>query len=104
MNTALEHAHVFSMPLLERRIVKCMSEYNIDSNREYAGRPIPANLTPREMEVIVLLADGKLDKEISYDLGISLSTVHNHVQHILRKTETANRTQAGRFAAENGLI
>ncbi len=104
LNLALEQARSLGMPPLEKRALLRIEEHGliIADGKNRITRP--AGLTPREAEVLKLLAAGKQDKEIAYDLEISLSTVHNHVSNILGKTESGNRTEAGRFAAKNGLL
>lgn len=61
-------------------------------------------LTPREIEVIELLADGLPNKIIADRLGISDQTVKFHVSSIIGKLGAANRTDAVRRAARRGLI
>lgn len=51
-------------------------------------------LTSREQEILALLAKGCLNKEISSQLGISISTVSNHIQHIYEKLHVQSRTAA----------
>jgi len=63
----------------------------------------PDALTQREAEVIRLVAAGKTDREIAEELIISVNTVGNHVRSILSKTNSANRTEAARYAARRGL-
>ena len=63
-----------------------------------------APLTGREQEVLRILATGATNKQISKELGISAETVKEHVQHVLRKTGTTDRTQAAVWAARNGLV
>jgi DNA-binding NarL/FixJ family response regulator len=58
------------------------------------GAPIGEALTPREAEVLGLLAEGLSNKQIARDLGLSLKTVQNHVSRILDKLQAADRTQA----------
>jgi DNA-binding NarL/FixJ family response regulator len=60
-------------------------------------------LTPREVEVLRLMAEGRSNQEIASELVISINTVTNHVKNILGKTETANRTEAAAFAHRHGL-
>jgi len=64
----------------------------------------PAQLTPREMEVLALLAHGLSNREIGARLFISSNTTANHIRSILMKTGTANRTQAARYATEHELV
>lgn len=54
----------------------------------------PGNLTPREAEVLALIARGASNPEIARELGLSLKTVQNHVSHALTKLQVRDRTQA----------
>jgi DNA-binding NarL/FixJ family response regulator len=62
------------------------------------------DLTPREREVLILVADDMTDKEIAARLSLSIYTVKSHVRSILSKMQAANRRQAARLAAEKGLL
>ncbi len=53
-----------------------------------------ARLTPREQEILALLAKGDLAKEIAESLGISIWTVHGHVKSIFEKLNVHTRTEA----------
>ncbi len=64
----------------------------------------PAGLTPREIEVLRLIAEGLSNNDIAERLFISQNTAANHVRSILTKTQAPNRTKAAIFAAENGLL
>jgi DNA-binding CsgD family transcriptional regulator len=64
----------------------------------------PAGLTPREVQVVRLIAEGLSNSDIAERLFISHNTAANHVRNILTKTNAANRTKAAIFAAENGLL
>ena len=50
-----------------------------------------------------LLAAGKTDKEIAFELHITVKTASNHVGNILRATGAGNRTEAARFVISHGL-
>jgi DNA-binding NarL/FixJ family response regulator len=63
-------------------------------HRRGPSREISENLSPREEEILRLLVDGCLDKEIAARLGIGLETVRTHVQHIYQKLHVRNRTEA----------
>jgi HD-GYP domain-containing protein (c-di-GMP phosphodiesterase class II) len=67
-------------------------------------REWPAGLTPREVEVLRLLARGFSNKEIAEDLSISRKTAGSHVEHIYAKTGATNRARAGLFAMKHGLM
>jgi pimeloyl-ACP methyl ester carboxylesterase/DNA-binding CsgD family transcriptional regulator len=60
-------------------------------------------LTPREIEVLRLIAAGRSNQEIARELVISFNTVTNHVKNILGKTGTSNRTEAASYAFQHGL-
>lgn len=66
------------------------------------GSPF-AKLTPRENEILVLLAEGQSNKVIARNLGISDGTVKLHVKSILRKLGVHSRVEAAVIAVEQGL-
>ena len=61
-------------------------------------------LSPREHEVLELIASGATDKEIATALVISIHTVKTHVRSVLAKLHLNSRYEAARYAAEHGLI
>ena len=61
------------------------------------------SLTPRELEVLRLLARGYTYREIAETLVISIKTVETHASNILRKTQQSNRHQLTRWAASHDL-
>ena len=67
----------------------------IDKRKTSVPRSV---LTGREQEVLSKLSDGRTNKQIAHDLGISYETVKEHVQHILHKIGVADRTQAAVWA------
>ena len=60
-------------------------------------------LTPRELDVLRLIARGYLYKEVAHNLGISTKTVEAHVASVLRKLQLTNRHALSRWAMEQGL-
>jgi HD-GYP domain-containing protein (c-di-GMP phosphodiesterase class II) len=64
----------------------------------------PAGLTPREVEVLRLLARGLSNKEMAARLVISPKTVASHVEHIYAKIDASTRATASLFAMQHGLL
>ena len=62
------------------------------------------SLTSRELEVLIQVANGMINKEIATTLNISERTVKNHISNIFKKIEVSDRTQAAVFAIKNDLI
>lgn len=62
------------------------------------------DLTPRELDVLALLADGASNKAIARQLGISVHTVKFHVGSLLDKLDATGRTDAVAHAARRGVI
>ena len=65
--------------------------------------PHPSGLSARELEILKLVARGLSNREIGAELFISEHTAANHIRSILRKTGSANRTEATAYAYEHGL-
>ena len=80
---------------------KVLDEFRSPARSDEPGL---ADLTPRELEVLVLIARGRANKEIARDLGISIKTVKTHVGNILSKLHIVDRTQAALYAVRQGLL
>jgi DNA-binding NarL/FixJ family response regulator len=80
------------------RLVQALAE------RPAVVRPEPERLTRREAEVLELIAAGRSNKRIAYELGISEKTVKNHVGRLLEKLGVSDRTQAALLAVREGLV
>jgi DNA-binding CsgD family transcriptional regulator len=63
----------------------------------------PAGLTEREAEVLAMLADGYLTKQVAHALGISRYTAADHIRHIYAKIGVSTRAAAAGFAIRHGL-
>ena len=76
----------------------------------FAGAAPPATdpeleqLTPREREVLRLIARGYAYKEVARDLGISAKTVETHVSSVLRKLQLSSRHQLARWATDRRIV
>jgi HD-GYP domain-containing protein (c-di-GMP phosphodiesterase class II) len=68
------------------------------------GQSSPAGLSPREVEVLRLLAQGLSNKQLARHLFISPRTAEHHVQHIYAKIGVSSRASAALFAMEHGLL
>ncbi|MBN2560389.1 MAG: response regulator transcription factor [Phycisphaerae bacterium] len=71
-----------------------------------AGRPgrKPKHLTPREYEVLQLVAEGWANKQIAADLGISIKTVEKHRQRVMEKLDIHETAGLTRYAVSAGLV
>lgn len=75
-----------------------------DGQPEVRYSPNPfADLTPRELEILCLLAEGQSNKVIARNLGISDGTVKLHVKAVLRKLDVHSRVEAAVMAVEKNL-
>ena len=84
-------------PTVAARLVGALSD----------GAPAPAqgeDLTQRERQVLELIAGGRSNKRIAFELGISEKTVKTHVGHLLGKLGVDDRTQAAMLAVRRGLV
>ncbi|MCW9023807.1 MAG: response regulator [Gammaproteobacteria bacterium] len=84
-------------PILARAVQGNTPEKSKPADSPFSG------LTPRETEILGLLAEGQSNKTIARNLGISDGTVKLHVKAILRKLEVHSRVEAAVMAVEHGL-
>jgi DNA-binding CsgD family transcriptional regulator/tetratricopeptide (TPR) repeat protein len=89
-------ATAIGMPALVERIAALGSSP--------APPALPDGLTPREAQILALIARGLSNREIGRTLTISEHTAANHVRSILRKTNCANRTEAASYAHSHRLV
>lgn len=88
--------------LLQGEIANRVLDEFRSSSREEA--PSLDRLTPRELDVLTLIARGRSNKQIAHDLTISIKTVKTHVGNILSKLHMMDRTQAALYAVRQGLV
>ena len=94
-------------------MTKLVSVFRAKPPSESASAPLPAggsdaealsNLSPREREILRLIARGDANKVIARELHIAETTVKIHVQHILRKLNLSSRVQAAVYATAQGWV
>lgn len=96
---AVARGQAFLNPSVARKIV---DDY-FRRAAEVKARHDAGVLSPREREVVALVADGLSNKEIAERLVISISTVQTHYQHILEKLGLASRADVVKYAIRQGL-
>ena len=89
-------------PSITRRLVERFAPRA--ARRPRRGRPRLSELTPRELEVLGLLARGLSNAELAAALTLSEATVKTHVARILTKLQLRDRVQAVVLAYETGLV
>ncbi|MEX1275720.1 MAG: response regulator transcription factor [Bacteroidota bacterium] len=85
-------------PMLTSQVIK---EYVLRGSD--AGSTKPSFLTPRESEVLQLLAEGTTTKEIAYRLHVSVKTIETHRQQIMEKLDIHSVAQLTKYAIREGL-
>jgi len=88
----------YLQPEVTRKLVHLMAK------RRAAPRLKGSNLTPRELQILQLLARGHTNQEIADLMGITVETARSHVKSILQKLEQPNRTRAVLYALREGLV
>jgi NarL family two-component system response regulator LiaR len=99
---AVAAAHAGDSTISQRVATRLVGRVRDRAERN-AGPP-PTDLTPRELEILRLIVEGRENSEIAEILVISLSTVKNHVANVLDKLGMQNRVQAAVYAVRTGLV
>ena len=95
---AIRSAHAGQSPLSPAAATRVVEEL------ARGGRPRAAELlTPRELDVLRLIARGHSNKRIALELGVAEKTVKTHVGHVLGKLGLSDRTQAALYAVREGI-
>jgi DNA-binding NarL/FixJ family response regulator len=89
-------------PSATRRLIEAYTSGAADERA--SAVPLPEELTPREIELLTLIAGGSTNAEIAERLVISPLTVKSHVSRILTKMSARDRTQLVVMAYESGLV
>src|SRR5215471_10576019 len=85
-------------------IAKRLREQTCSPDKEAAPKPPDVELTPREAEVLQLIAEGFANKQIASELGLSVKTVEKHRQQVMHKLRIHDIAGLVRHAAEKGII
>jgi len=93
-----------SMPEIISSVTFALSNPGSFTSTLTADPSLDFDLTPREIEVLYLLAEGASNSDISLKLFISLSTVKTHISALMRKLQCTNRTAAAKIARDNGFL
>jgi DNA-binding NarL/FixJ family response regulator len=94
---------VMVSPLMATKLLSEFNDLAAGAEKEPV-KQVEANLSPREGEVLQLVAKGATNKEIADSLFISENTVKTHLQNIMEKLHLANRSQAAAYAVKKGLV
>ncbi|EWT00835.1 chemotaxis protein CheY [Intrasporangium oryzae NRRL B-24470] len=103
---ALYHGQALISPLMASKL---LTEFTLISERASAPSPptpgleLP-RLTQRELDILKLVARGRLNREIATELFISENTVRNHIRNILDKLQMHSRMEAAMYAVRQRLI
>ncbi len=89
-------------PTIQQRLVAAVLD--VQPARHPNGQALPDDLTPREAEVLKLIAAGLSNGEIAAALVVSSATVKTHVNRIFSKTGARDRAQAVRYAYQHGIV
>jgi two-component system, NarL family, nitrate/nitrite response regulator NarL len=90
-------------PLSGATAAKILKEFAAQASKDSETTAV-SDLTPREKEVLQLLAAGLTNKEIGIRLDIAENTVKNHLKNILAKLHLQNRVQAATLAIQKGML
>ncbi len=97
---AIRAAHAGQSPLSPAIATRMVEEIAHGGS----GPAAAGELTPRELDVLTLIARGRSNKVIARELGVAEKTVKTHVSHILGKLGLTDRTQAALYAVRTGLV
>lgn len=94
----VHRGEVFLYPTMAQKLLR---EF---FNRSLPGSSYESQLSPREKEILRLVADGYSNKEIAEKLVVSSSTVHSHLSNLMGKLEMSSRRELIQYARKHGLL
>jgi DNA-binding NarL/FixJ family response regulator len=95
--------HAFLDPAVQAQLLAAATAGRSDPVAPRTAQPLPDDLTPREAEVLTLIAAGLSNREIAAQLVVSDATVKTHVNHVFAKIGARDRAQAVHYAYTHGL-
>ena len=99
-----ELLHAIRLVYAGQAVLGMLKNQGVDKHVEPPDQGVLDELTPREHEVLRLIALGLSNEEIAVAEYVSMATVKTHVRHILMKTNSRDRVQAVLCAYRNGLV
>ncbi len=91
-------------PLMATSLLAEFKSISPSEGQSPVDDPVVSEVSPREHEVLQLVAQGSTNREIAEALFISENTVKTHLRSIMEKLHLANRSQAAAYAARRGLV
>lgn len=101
---AVREIHKGKIPLSPSIAKKVQLRHTRSLGRDGISRMKGARLSGREMEVLQLVAEGKANKQVAAELGISAKTVEKHRDHLMRKLDIHDTASLTRYAIVSGVI
>lgn len=96
--SAVLQREIYISPKLSEQLLETL---NTDKQNEKVV--VSKILTPRQTEILKMLADGKGTKEIAYDLSLSVKTIESHRSQIMERLQIRDLASLVRFAIKNGV-
>lgn len=105
---AVQRGEVQLDTVVQRRLVEGIAEETGEGSGgqrpQRPGRGLPDGLTPRELEVLQLIAEGRTNAEIANSLFIAETTVKTHINNLFAKAGLRDRAHAVTYAVRHGLV
>ncbi|MEY3720162.1 MAG: Transcriptional regulatory protein DegU [Pseudomonadota bacterium] len=101
LHRIMEGESVISPQMMNKLVATLRHQDRPSSEQSYRSKT--ERLSPREHEIVLLIAKGLSNKLIARELDIAETTVKIHVQHVFKKLELSSRVQVALFAASGGL-
>jgi DNA-binding NarL/FixJ family response regulator len=99
----LAHGQPAIDPAVQHHLLDAITAHPSRAAAPEVTRPLPDGLTPREAEVLALIAQGLSNREIAEQLVVNETTIKSHINHLFAKTGVRDRAQAVTYAYQHGL-